>query len=1061
MRLKSLFLLVLVTLATLTATAQQRRPIDSQHPLWFVHIDVWVNADPQKMIDLIPQDIRPFVCMNLSLSCQYDKDLNIYKMPQSAIRSYKSWASVCQKNGMWFTCQPASGGHTHVQDEDLATFEYFFKTYPNFLGWNYAEQFWGFDEQGDKSSSPQKTRLALFAKLVEMSHKYGGFLTVSFCGNQWSYGLSPVGMLKRCPELLAASKKYPEAMLWLLKYTSSGCSYNTESACFGPFVEGLARNYGTRYDWCGFTGALDHIYGEKSGIKFATAAGICTIMEQTTINGGAVWDGPELTWGNSDDGDFNENAVTNTSDGYSHRSWRFNPPFKNAWIDLFRKYIDGTIYIATRDEVVARQKFGILLNATGNDEQTYASWPTLYNGLYKQDNDPLNPGDGNLSNNMCYFKSTGRYRTIPLLVEGAPSGVTVVGKSNHTATWPTEAAKVAAFNAAYPEEYTGTMFVARFKNQLITYTPYNNVNPRKRSEAVVPLQYNTCESLKLDYDELSSGAVRETSNRITAYLNNFRMDTTTVRRDVFTVMGCKSEPTFTTTARHYAAGETDNISVTTSKTYQNGEFTLTVNHFGPVDVVINCEGNATGRKTDTLPETALPAPQQPAAWNGEVFTEAEDMDFKNLTNLNWTHKQAVMTSPYNADNGKYRNERGHAGNGFVIFNNGASLRHTFTVPTAGVYTIDVRYMAKDADGSLSAKAGNTSKTLALTKTGFNSWQHVRFEATLTAGANTIQLDNTGAEVWIDQCSYAPQGTPQQTYTVSAIAADHGTAVFSPSGDVVPGTRVTVTAVPDEGYTLTGWNIIRADDSVTAALTEGDTFTMPEDNVTLQPIFKSTAEASLVYHLDFSNVGVGGIPSGWEVASDSELRHSDQTYGSGSRTFAGFSGFQGKATYWRNGDATYGYSYAQGDQTLDLAPGDYTLTYAIAAWKATPQYYATILDGNMNPIARGDTYTAAPNAGGSTNADISSAEVHTLDFTVPSTGTYAVRFCRQGSGYDEYLLVQCDIARVSGTGIAAPTERVLSAHDVIYDAQGYRLPTLRRGLNIVRRTDGTTRKIILR
>ena len=132
---KKITLLVLALMATFQMMmAQQRRPVDNQHPLWLVHIDVWNSADPQKIIDLIPADIRPYVCMNLSLSCQYDKDLDMYRMPRCAVRTYKSWASVCQLNGMWFTCQPASGGHTHIQDDDLETFEYFFKAYPNFLG---------------------------------------------------------------------------------------------------------------------------------------------------------------------------------------------------------------------------------------------------------------------------------------------------------------------------------------------------------------------------------------------------------------------------------------------------------------------------------------------------------------------------------------------------------------------------------------------------------------------------------------------------------------------------------------------------------------------------------------------------------------------------------------------------------------------------------------------------------------------------------------------------------------------------------------------------------------
>lgn len=40
-----------------TAVAQSRRPVDNEHPLWMIHIDVWNAADPQKIIDLMPDDI--------------------------------------------------------------------------------------------------------------------------------------------------------------------------------------------------------------------------------------------------------------------------------------------------------------------------------------------------------------------------------------------------------------------------------------------------------------------------------------------------------------------------------------------------------------------------------------------------------------------------------------------------------------------------------------------------------------------------------------------------------------------------------------------------------------------------------------------------------------------------------------------------------------------------------------------------------------------------------------------------------------------------------------------
>ena len=88
--------LLMLLFATNSMMAQQRRPVDSQHPLWLIHIDVWNSADPQKIIDLIPDDIKPYVCMNLSLSCQFDTKTSMYRMPRNAVRTYKSWATVCQ-----------------------------------------------------------------------------------------------------------------------------------------------------------------------------------------------------------------------------------------------------------------------------------------------------------------------------------------------------------------------------------------------------------------------------------------------------------------------------------------------------------------------------------------------------------------------------------------------------------------------------------------------------------------------------------------------------------------------------------------------------------------------------------------------------------------------------------------------------------------------------------------------------------------------------------------------------------------------------------------------------
>ena len=631
--------LLMLLLASNSVMAQQRRPIDSQHPLWLVHIDVWNSADPQKIIDLIPADIKPYVCMNLSLSCQYDTLTNMYRMPRNAVRTYKSWASVCQQNGMWFSCQPASGGHTHIQDNDLATFEYFFKTYPNFLGWNYAEQFWGFGDANDEGSMTTSSRWALFANLVEMSHKYGGFLTVSWCGGTYHMNTNPIAELKSNKNFLEACKKYPEAILFLYKYTHAGCFYNNESVCWGPFVSGLTKNYGVRYDNCGWNDTLDKLLGKNHGKKYPGSAGIGTVIEQTCVNGGAVWDGPELIWTE----DF-QNLSDTQVDGYTRRNWGTFPNFKGIWLDMWRKIIDGTMYIPSREEVVAKTKI-VVINDKADD---YTAWDDLYNGLYLQ-TDPFNQKKegqwnyGQWYNNLCYFKSTGRYGAIPIvtdLYDDVAKAIPVqVKKSNYTSRWSTQTRKVNDFNAQYSEVSKGDLYVNRYRNQLVTYTPYTYLNKNRTASADIPLKYNTCDTLKLTYGKLSSGVIREYADHIDFYLNNYRSDSTSAQNDIITLTGVTAKPSHTY-QRHTTGASGYAVSITSENYDESAKtYTLTVSHMGPVDVRIDCSGAATDRLTDLLPAEALELPKQPEPFKGPIVIEAENMDRKSascqLTHSGW------------------------------------------------------------------------------------------------------------------------------------------------------------------------------------------------------------------------------------------------------------------------------------------------------------------------------------------------------------------------------------------------------------------------------------------
>ena len=1047
MKLTNIYRVLLVALLSVfgmaSANAQARRPIDSKHPLWLVHVDVWNKADPQKIINLIPDDIKPYVCLNLSLSCQYDVEQGVHKMPQNAVKTYKSWGTVCQANGMWFTCQPASGGKTHILDDDLETFEYFFKRFPNFLGWNYAEQFWGFDE-GNKYSSSQPSRIALFAKLVGMSHKYGGFLTVSFCGNIWSHPLNPVGMMKRNTNLLNACKKYPEAILWLYKYTTSSCFYNNESVTFSPFISGLASNFGVRYDNCGWNGALDAILGENHGKKYPTSAGIGTVMEQTCVNGGAVWDGPELIWTE----DF-QNLNNSTVNGYTRRNWGTFPGFKNIWLDMFRKVINGELYIPTRKEVVENTKIVVINDvSSGNDEQKYAAWGDLYDGIYKQ-SDPFNRGNGQWMDNFCYFKKTGRYAAIPVAIglydELAKSIPVQVKKSNYTTRWSSQTKKVNDFNQQYPEVSTGDLYVSRYKNRLVTYTPYTYMNKKTTATAQIPLLYNTCESLSLTYGKLSSGYVREYADHIDLYLNNYRTDTTNVVLDAITVKGASAEPTFKVTKRVNAT----TVQPTKSWDAETGTFTLNVRHMGPVDVVINCSGEATDRSTDVLSDEPLSVdlPKQPDPYYGEVTIEAEDMDFKSI--------KSCVTDPYSW----YPNVRGHAGNGFADMgtNTAGALTHTFMAKKAGNYIVAVRYMSTTKAGAMVATVNKSRKSFKILKTAANEWKRATFDATMKEGDNEmVFINSSGINMYIDNVTYYPEGVPFEKYAINLRQAEHGTVTVE-ADSAAEGETVTLNVVPDEGYKLSGWTIVHG----SVAITDDNTFTMPDDNVTLSPVF---TDLTSVYVLDYTGVVSGTMPPGWQATQENNDLHSyPNSYSSGARTFVGFTGYQGAALYWRNDNAEYGRQTAY---PLNLSAGKYKLTYATAAWKGTPRYKVQILDSSNGVIAAGTSTLAYPNVNGSTTGNITSARKYELEFEIAKTGKYIIRFANTSStsgGLTEFLIADCRINRVEEADAIELTEIDGNGGEPVayYDLNGVQLNSPQRGINIVRTSDGKSHKVLFR
>ena len=354
-------------------------------------------------------------------------------------------------------------------------------------------------------------------------------------------------------------------------------------------------------------------------------------------------------------------------------------------------------------------------------------------------------------------------------------------------------------------------------------------------------------------------------------------------------------------------------------------------------------------------------------------------------------------------------------------NTPGALRHVLNLKQAGDYNIAVRYTGNTRAGRLTATISGTRTTLRAAATGTNEWKKVSFSATLKEGANTLTLINAGGTaMYIDQIIYTPADLPAEKFHIIVREAEHGSAVADMS-EAAEGDTVTLKVMPEDGYALAGWTVERG--SVT--VNEDGTFVMPDDNVTLTPIFK---DITAIYVLDFTNLLGGTLPPGWRtVQGSSEVHEYPNTYTSGGRIFTGFTGYQGSAIYWRENCAEYG---RQSNYPLTLKEGSYKLTFACAAWKGTPKYIARILDADGNVVATSSAYSATPNANGNNSASLSAAKTYELEFDIAEEDNYIISFLNNGTGFDEFLLLDCRLnsklppGDVNGDGVVDLTDAIM-------------------------------------
>jgi hypothetical protein len=311
-------------------------------------------------------------------------------------------------------------------------------------------------------------------------------------------------------------------------------------------------------------------------------------------------------------------------------------------------------------------------------------------------------------------------------------------------------------------------------------------------------------------------------------------------------------------------------------------------------------------------------------------------------------------------------------------------------------------------------------------------------------------------MFIDQVIFTPIEQEAEKFEITIHETADGTAIPNVSA-AAEGETVTLTPQASEGCTIIGWNIIHGNITLTENEDGTFSFTMPDDIVTLEPVFKDTA---VEYALSFDNVANGGMPEGWR-ADDGTMHQYPNTYSSGPRTFKGFTGAYNAALYWRTNFADYG---KMSGYPLTLAPGNYRLSYVMAAWLGAPEYKAQILTSAGKVVAETGYTLAQPNIERNQGADMSSAEEHTLEFTITTEGNYVIKFQNNGTGFSEFLLLACKIKNLN----PAPTSiDDLFLKDVdkegleIFTIDGKKIPTLQHGINIIRRNGFDVKKVYVK
>ncbi|CAH1192967.1 hypothetical protein PAECIP111891_00468 [Paenibacillus allorhizoplanae] len=701
--------------------ATMRQVVDNTHPLYLIGYYYTDVGTVTQAWNSVPNNLKPYSAVVLIAEHHIDNtDL------------VKNWITArlneCQANGITCMVQAMNGETRESMAIPISWFETLMQTYSKLIGFNAAELYnstgWFGEADGNHSQ--------YVADLINMVSKYGGYFAWTDT-NIFTTNGTVLDWIQNNSNLITAMRNHKDNFIFM--YKESFTDNATDGLGLGLFLAGLAGNWGVSPDWW-------HWQLDGSGKVFGPAS--------TNDPWKQIFSMPETMYGMDLVRTASEGATCFKFEGswYStSNNGRTTPAFDHLVVPLLNKLVDGSIHIPTRQEVLNKNKFAYIGKS---------AWSVPY-----------------MSDYADLYMKTGRYGIIPLL----PTNVNATELANfeNTSTTPKDEAY---FQNLYPEEtYSTNTFASRNGSTWYWMNSSENTDIYQSSKLIPKTNPSTY--FYIGSNPHTYAVITEKTDKFKVHLNNYRVnkdsiydgtawDQDAINQYIYNTYSVNPNDDTLRTTRIRVNGKYNGQKPVLTITGDNGftytdqwnaatsEYTVTINHNGPVDLEIAANQAGSGQI------------------NPPMVIEAEN----GVLNGN-----AAVRSLSAASGGKYVGDLGGNASNYVALN-------TF-VDNPGMYKMDISSITGESRSFKVSVNGRVAQQVTVNGT---SWSQlapvVSLYVNLDAGNNTIKFYNDTAwapdldKVLLTSSSSAPVTSVEgESGTVSGSAVVNNSS-FSSGGKVV-------------------------------------------------------------------------------------------------------------------------------------------------------------------------------------------------------------------------------------------------------------------------------------